>query len=183
MADVTPDHGRTAPPQPRRWLVAAAAALLAAATLFTGWAAWSWHAATTDEAVAYAVARDEALRAGREHLAQLTSMDHHDVDAGMARWLDVSTGPLRDELAGADESTRAALRTGGAVSTGVVLDAAISELDQRAGTARLLASVEITVTKAGAAPAVKRNRFVAQLTRTDAGWKLSAIDQVPLGAR
>jgi Mce-associated membrane protein len=46
----------------------------------------------------------------------------------------------------------------------------------------MLASVEITIAKAGAAPGTKRNRFAAQLTRTDTGWKLSALDQVPVGS-
>ena len=68
------------------------------------------------------------------------------------------------------------------VATGTVLDAAINDLDEHAGTAKILASVEITIAKAGAAPSTKRNRFAAQLTRTDAGWKLSALDQVPVGA-
>jgi len=162
---------------------AAAAALLVAAVAFAGWSGWSWFDAAHDETLAYATARDDALRTGREHIAQLTTLDHHDVDGGIARWLDVSTGSLHDELSRTDDETRTTLRQGAAVSTGKVLDAAISELDQRAGTARMLASVEITVAKEGAAPATKRNRFVAQLTRTDAGWKLSAIDQVPLGTR
>lgn len=166
-----------------RWATAAAAGLLAGATVFTAWAGWSWHSAANDQSLAFANSRDEALRAGREHIAQLTTLDYHDVDAGIQRWLDVSTGALHDELADTDDETRTTLRQGGSVSTGTVLDAAISELDQRAGTARMLASVEITVAKEGAEPASKRNRFVAQLTRTDAGWKLSAIDQVPLGTR
>jgi Mce-associated membrane protein len=173
----------TAARRRRPVLLAVGAALLAAATVFTAWAGWSWYSAAQDESLAFVSARDDALRAGREHLAQLTTLDHHDVDAGIRRWLDVSTGSLHDELTDTDDTTRATLRAGGAVSTGTVLDAAISELDQRTGTARMLASVEITVTKAGEAPATKRNRFVAQLTRTDAGWKLSAIDQVPLGTR
>jgi Mce-associated membrane protein len=167
----------------RKWLPACAAVLLAGAMAFAGWSGWSWFEAANDESLSYATARDEALRTGRENIAQLTTLDYHDVDAGIARWLDVSTGPLHDELARTDDQTRQSLREGATVSTGKVLDAAISELDQRAGTARMLASVEITVAKQGAAPTSKRNRFVAQLTRTDAGWKLSAIDQVPLGTR
>jgi Mce-associated membrane protein len=166
-----------------RPLLAVAAALLAAAAIFAGWAGWSWHQAATDESLAYAAARDEALRDGREHIAQLTTLDYHDVDGGIARWLDASTGALRDELARTDDKSKETLRQATTVSTGAVLDAAISELDQRAGTARMLASVEITVAKQGGEPAAKRNRFVAQLTRTDDGWKLSAIDQVPLGTR
>lgn len=172
-----------AEPVRSRPLLAAAAALLAAAAVFAGWSGWSWHRATTDESLAYATARDEALRSGREHMAQLTTLDYHDVDGGIARWLGASTGALHDELARTDDKSKETLRQAVTVSTGTVLDAAISELDQRAGTARMLASVEITVAKQGAEPAAKRNRFVAQLTRTDDGWKLSAIDQVPLGTR
>jgi Mce-associated membrane protein len=164
-----------------RWPVALASALLAAALVFAGWSGWSWYGASHDESIAYATTRDEALGAGREHIARLTSLDHNDIDGGIQQWLQVSTGSLHEELAGTDEQTKAKLRQAATVSNGRVLDAAISELDVRAGTARMLASVEITVTKLGAEPATKRNRFVAQLARTDAGWKLSAIDQVPLG--
>jgi Mce-associated membrane protein len=163
-------------------LLKIAIVLLVAAAAFAGWAAWSWLSASGDEALGYVATRDEALRAGREQVAQLTTLDYHDVDGGLARWLAVSTGPLHDKLAGTDEQTKSSLRQGGTVSTGAVLDAAVSELDQHAGTAKLLVSVEITQAKQGSAPATKRNRFVAALTRTAAGWMLSALDQVPLGA-
>jgi Mce-associated membrane protein len=157
--------------------------LLVAAAAFAGWAGWSWIRASGDDALGYAAARDEALRVGRQEVAELTTLDYHDVDAGIARWLRSATGPLHDQLAGTDVATRNSLRQGGTVATGAVLDAAISELDNRAGIAKLLVSVEITTAKAGTPPATKRNRFAAALTRTDAGWKLSALDQVPLGTR
>ena len=164
-------------------LTKVAIVLLVAAAGFAGWAGWSWLQASGDNALGFAATRDEALRAGREQVAVLTTLDYHDVDAGIARWLAVSTGPLHDRLAGTDQQTRNSLRQGGTVSTGAVLDAAVSELDQRAGTAKLLVSVEITQARDGVAPATKRNRFTAALSRTEAGWKLSALDQVPLGAQ
>jgi Mce-associated membrane protein len=160
-----------------------AIALLAAATVFAGWAGWSWLRASGDDSIGYATARDEALRDGRQHVAELTSLDYHDVDKGIARWLEVSTGPLRDQLAATGEQTKNTLRQNATVATGAVLDAAVSELDERAGTARLLASVEITQAKEGAPASTKRNRFIAALTHTDAGWKVAALDQVPLGTR
>lgn len=163
-------------------LLKIAIVLLVAAIAFAGWAGWTWLRASGDDALSFAAARDEALLAGRQQVAELTTLDYHDVDAGLARWLAVSTGPLHDKLAGTDEQTKNSLRQGGTVSTGAVLDAAVSELDQHAGTAKLLVSVEITQARQGTAPATKRNRFVAALTRTGAGWKLSALDQVPLGA-
>jgi Mce-associated membrane protein len=159
-----------------------ATGVLLAALVFAGWSGWSWSTAADDDALATARARDEALAAGREQVAVLTSLDYHRVDEGVARWLDASTGALRDELARTDESTKNSVREDATVATGAVLDAALSELDARAGTAKMLASVEITLAKEGSAPTSARNRFVAQLTRTDAGWKLSSLDQIPVSA-
>jgi hypothetical protein len=42
------------------------------------------------------------LAAGRTQVATLTTLDYHDVDAGIDKWLAVSTGGLRDELAATD---------------------------------------------------------------------------------
>jgi Mce-associated membrane protein len=174
------------PAAKRRWrprFVHVAIVLLVAAAAFAGLAGWSFLRASGDDALGYATARDDALKAGRQQVAELTTLDYHDVDGGISRWLTVTTGKLHDELAGTDDQTKNTLRQNATVSTGNVLDAAVSELDERAGTAKLLVSVEITQTKAGAQPTTKRNRFAAALTRTDGGWKLSALDQVPLGTR
>lgn len=154
-----------------------------AALAFAGWAGWTWWQAGNDEAIEYAQARDEVLASGRSHVKLLTSLDASDVDGGIERWLDVSTGALRDELAATDAATRKTLSEGGAVSTGRVLDAAVSELDIRSGTAKMLVSVEISTSTDGGPPTTKRNRFVAALARTDHGWQLSALDQVLLGTR
>jgi Mce-associated membrane protein len=165
------------------WPLRAAVVLVVLATAFAGWAGWTWWRAGADESLSYAQTRDEVLAAGRAHVALLTSLDASDVDAGIDRWLTVSTGPLRDELAATSESTRKTLHDGGSVATGRVLDAAVSELDTRGGTAKLLVSVEIATSVRGGEPATKRNRFVAGLTRTGDGWLLSALDQVPLGTQ
>jgi Mce-associated membrane protein len=165
------------------WPLRAAVALVVAALAFAGWAGWTWWQAGHDDSLAYAHARDEVLAAGRAHVALLTTLDSSDVDAGIARWLTVSTGPLRDELSATDPKTRQTLHDGGTVATGRVLDAAVSELDLRGGTAKLLVSVEISTSVRGGEPASKRNRFVAGLSRTGHDWLLSALDQVPLGTQ
>jgi Mce-associated membrane protein len=163
--------------------LAVAVVAIVAAAAFAGWAGFSWFSASRAEAVTYGTARDEALQSGRELVAQLSSLDYHQVDQGISRWLDASTGPLHDQLARTDDTTKKTLAGDATVATGKVLDAALSELDEHAGTAKLLASVEITVARDMVAPATKRNRFAAQLTRTEAGWKLSALDQIPVGGR
>jgi Mce-associated membrane protein len=165
------------------WPLRAAVVLVVLAAVFAGWAGWTWWRAGADESLTYAQTRDEVLAAGRAHVALLTTLDSSDVDGGIDRWLTVSTGALRDELAATDAKTRQTLRQGGTVATGRVLDAAVSELDSRTGTAKLLVSVEIATSVRGGEPATKRNRFVAGLTRTGDRWLLSALDQVPLGTR
>ncbi|GAB3437097.1 hypothetical protein [Actinophytocola sediminis] len=165
-----------------RWPLRVAVAVLVAALGFAGWAGFSWWQASNDTSVAYAQTRDEVLATTRAHVIRLTTLDSADVDGGIERWLDVSTGALRDELAATDDKVRETLRTGGTVATGRVLDAAVSELDVRTGTAKLLVSVVIETTKDGQPVNTKRNRFVAGLERTDDGWLMSALDRVPLGA-
>jgi Mce-associated membrane protein len=157
--------------------------LLVLAIGFFGFSAWSYVRATGDERLSYAADRDAALRAGRQQVAELTTLDSHDVDGALRRWLSVTTGPLHDQLAATSEATRTTLRSAGTVATGVVLDAAVSELDPRVGTAKLLVSVEITTAKQGQPDSAKRNRFLAGLSRDQGTWRLSALDQVPLGAQ
>ncbi|WP_220507450.1 hypothetical protein [Amycolatopsis dendrobii] len=66
----------------------------------------------------------------------------------------------------------------GSATAGHVLDAGLSDLDTEAGTAKLLASVEITVTKDGTAQPIRRTRLAATMTRTASGWKLSSLEQL-----
>lgn len=175
MADDEVTPGR------RRWPLVTAVVALVAAVGFAGWAGYDWWQAGEDGSVDYAQTRDEVLETGRAHVRLLTTLDASDVDGGIEDWLTVTTGALRDELAATDDETRQTLRDGGAVATGRVLDAAVSELDTRTGTAKMLVSVEIETSKDGQPVNAKRNRFVAALERTDDGWLMSALDRVPLG--
>lgn len=158
-------------------------AVVVVALGFAGFAGWTWWSARGDDDLAYAVARDEVLAVGRAQVTTLTTLNSKDVDGGIEKWLAVSTGGLRDELAATDQKTRDQLKAGGTVATGRVLDAAVSELDTRSGTAKLLVAVEISTVTNDGPPAARRNRFVAGMSQVDGEWKLAALDQVPLGAR
>ena len=163
----------------RRPLVVALA-LLVAALAFAGWSGWTWYAAAADDSLEYAQARDTALRAGREKLAVLTSMDYRHVDKGIQRWKQAATGSLHERLGDTGAGTKDALRKAGAVATGEVVAAGLTELDAHAGSATMIASVKITIDKNNAPTTSKRNRFVAELHRTEQGWKLSNLNTVPL---
>ncbi|SFO80598.1 Mce-associated membrane protein [Amycolatopsis arida] len=160
--------------------VRAAAGAVVVAAAFAAWAAWSWVTAAGDPAVTAARARDEALRAGTEHVAVLSSLDHRRVDEGIARWLAVSTGPLREKLAATSEETKRALRADRTVATATVLDAGVGELGPRGDSATLLASVETSLAREGQPPASTRNRFLVRMQRTDAGWRVRELERIPV---
>jgi Mce-associated membrane protein len=164
-----------------RALGALGVAAVVAAAVFAGWGAVSWFSAATDDGLHTAEARDEALRQGRDRVAELTTMDHTDVEAGVRRWLDATTGKLHAELEDTDPATLTAVEQAGTVATGTVLHAALSEFDADHGRATLLASVEITTARDGAEPAYTRTRYRAQLRHTGDAWKVESFETVPVG--
>lgn len=149
------------------------------ATAFAAWGGFSYWQATTSDTVAAAAARDDVLTAGRTAVATMTSLDYRDVDAGLARWLDTSTGALHEELKASLEGSKQQIQQAKATTTGTVLDLALTELDEPRGTARLIAAVEMVVKPEIGEPATKRSRFQAELIRTPAGWKVGGLAQVP----
>ncbi|GAA2219131.1 hypothetical protein [Streptomyces nogalater] len=155
-----------------------AGAGLALAIGFCASGAWTYGQARTDDAPAYGRQRDRALAEGRAGIAVLTTLDassRQRAEAGIRAWRDASTGPLRDALGRTEPKT-------GASARGTVTEAAVTALDTRAGTAKLIATVSVEVTPAGTKrPTTDRKRLEAVLARTDAGeWKVRALNAVPL---
>ncbi|MFD7710743.1 hypothetical protein ACFV6E_37920 [Streptomyces sp. NPDC059785] len=151
---------------------------LALALAFCGTGAWTYAQARGDDSLAYGRERDAALADGRERLAVLNTLDASSEDrarAAIQDWRAASTGPLRKELG----ATRPAV---GASARGTVTEAALTALDTRAGTAKLVATVRVEVTPAGSKTATTdRKRLEAVLARTDGGdWKVKALSAVPL---
>ncbi|WP_435605249.1 hypothetical protein [Streptomyces ardesiacus] len=152
---------------------------LVLALAFCGTGAWTYTQARTDDALAYGRERDEALADGREGIAVLTTLDattRQSAERGIRNWRAVSTGPLREELGGTEARA-------GSSARGTVTEAAVTALDTRAGTAKLIATVRVEVTPAGTAgkPATDRKRLEAVLARTGEGeWKVRALSAVPV---
>jgi Mce-associated membrane protein len=76
----------------------------------------------------------------------------------------------------------ATVKQSGTSTRGEVTAAAVTELDTRAGTAKLIATVEVHLTPPAGTPTTDRKRFEADLSRTGDGWKLSALTAVPAGS-
>lgn len=152
--------------------------LAVVAVAAAGWTGWSWYSTATDGKIAYAHTRDDVLAQGEHAIVSLNTLDYKDVNGGFDRWLQVTTGQLSDGITKgrADDTKR--IQDAKTVTTARVLGSAVTEIDDQAGKARMIAAVEITVTPVQGQPATKRSRFEAQLDRTDHGWKLSALQPV-----
>lgn len=170
-------------------------AVLRARRTLAGWAAaWTVAAAVCglgvlayadtrgDDALSYGKARDAALADGRRDIARLNTVDAAHAAGDLDAWLDVTTGPLHDRMSGTHAADAATVKQSGTSTTGTVTDAAVTELDTRAGTAKLIATVEVHLTPPSGTATTDRKRFEADLSRTSGGWKLTALTAVPVGA-
>ncbi|WP_369374885.1 hypothetical protein [Streptomyces sp. cg36] len=142
---------------------------------------WSYARARGDGDLAHARSRDAALAAGRRAVARLNSLDGGRVDADLAAWLDVTTGPLREQLSAERAKSAQVLKEQGTTTRAQVTGAAVTELDDRAGTARLIATVRIESTPRSGAPVTDRKRFETGLVRTGGGWKVGSLTAVAAG--
>ncbi|MYT96115.1 MULTISPECIES: hypothetical protein [unclassified Streptomyces] len=159
-------------------------AVLLAAALVCGLGAWSYAQARGDRTLAYAEARDAALAEGRRHMATLNTLDGKDaagVSTGLRAWREASTGPLHDELERSSAADARTLTTAGDTAEATVTSAALTALDDRTGTAELIATVDVEVTPHTGAPGTQRKRFTATLARTGDGWKVKALTAMAAG--
>ncbi|GLZ30545.1 membrane protein [Lentzea sp. NBRC 105346] len=163
-------------------LVTAITAVLA--VLAFGYAAWagvSWYSASHSDSSEFAAHRDEALAAGQTGINNFLTLDYHKVDEDLNRWLSSSTGELRAEIDKDKDARKKQLVDAKTVTTSKVLDAAVTELDDRSGKAKVIAVVESTVTPEGGQAVRKVNRYITELTRTEDGWKLSQLGPLRAG--
>lgn len=167
---------------PRSRFRVVAMAVFAVALVFAVYGGLQWWSASTSAAADQAALRDEALRSATSAVETFNTLDHRTVDEGLDRWQAVTTGPLAEELTGTRDSSRARIIEARTVTQGKVVDAAVTELDPARGVASVIASVELVVTPEKGEPATKRLRFTAEMTKTDRGWLLSGIAQIPANA-
>ncbi|WP_329125848.1 hypothetical protein [Streptomyces sp. NBC_01465] len=157
------------------WVVAVAA------VLFCGFSGWVYLQTSNDDSLTYSASRDAALSAGRERVAQLNTLDVSHTDDGLKQWLDASTGALHDKLESTRATDRTTLAKAGTSARGTVTDAALTALDDRAGTASMIATVTVAITPKSGSATSDRKRFEASLARTPDGWKVTALNAVPVG--
>ena len=169
-----PAERRSSRITPRRALtVLVAVAAVAAVVLGT-----LWVLALNSSSLALARDRDAALVAAQQAAVALNTLNYTDVDAGLNQWEQVSTGSVLDEFRQNRAEYAKAVGDSKRATVATVPSAAVSELDERAGIARVLVGVDVTVTPEGQQPTLTRQRLQLEMTRTDAGWKVSKLSPV-----
>ncbi|MFE4673660.1 nuclear transport factor 2 family protein [Streptomyces sp. NPDC056723] len=162
-------------------LLVSALALALVAGGVAAWAGWSWYGAAHDDSAAYAASRDEVLEAGEQAVQNLNTLDHRHLGSGLDLWESSTTGDLHSQLAKGRDEFAAQVKTAETVSTAKVLSGAVTELDQRAGRARVMVALRVTVRASGRKATDKDSRMLGELVRTGGHWKLSALGQAQVG--
>ncbi|MFL6118298.1 hypothetical protein [Actinophytocola sp.] len=177
-AETSASAGTRTPKLPRI-LLTAAVALLVAAVAVAGWFGVAWFRAANDDSLSYSRTRDEVNRVGTNAVVTMNTLDYKKVDQGLADWEAATTGALHDEILKGKKTSRDAIVQAESVTRATPLSSAVSELDDRAGQASILVALKVNVTVKGQQPADKYMRLSGKLQRTDDGWKLYEIGQVP----
>lgn len=167
--------------RPSRASLLAAVVLLAVTFVAASGFGIAWAVDATSGSGALATQRDEALSAGRVDIANFNTLDYHQVNQGLDRWAQSSTGQLHDEVEKGRQANAQRIVQAKASTKATVLDAALTQFDPQAGKARMIAVVKVDVTPQGQPPAEKRNRYQADLVRAPDGWKLASLGPVAVG--
>lgn len=150
-------------------------ALAVVALLAVCWFGYSWWSAAADESVTTAREREAVIAATGDALVALHTVDYHAAAGDVDRWIAVTTGQFGKDLAGDRQLHLDRAQQTRSVATARLARAAVTELDADAGTARLLAILDLQVSTDDQPPAPNRARLDVNAQRTDQGWKVSAV--------
>jgi Mce-associated membrane protein len=149
--------------------------LLAAAAAFAAWSGWSYWQAGHGGAVAAGRLRDQVLQAATREIADLNTVNDHQIGAWEARWLADTTGAEHAQVQRTAAAARAQIEAVRTSSRAVVTAAAVTRLSQQAGTAQVIAVVRVQETADSGGETAVSNRYQAELSRTGGGWKVSLL--------
>jgi Mce-associated membrane protein len=158
----------------RRLLVAGWLSV-ALAVGFAAWAGTRYASAASSPALSAGQVRDAAMSAGTREIADLNTVSVHSVATWEQRWLDDTTGAEHIKIQQTNPAAAAQIAKVKTSSVATVTDAALTALDPRAGSARIIATVSIAQANAAGASDTVANRYIATLTLTSAGWKISSL--------
>ncbi|TDC41835.1 hypothetical protein E1281_36930 [Actinomadura sp. KC345] len=157
--------------------------LIAAATVFLCSSLWSLYQADRGADNEYAAARDDLTRAAVQHITLLNTIDPKRADIDLAHWQRVATGPFHEALKADMPTARAKFAKQTAPSHGKVTALAVTEFDDPAGKATVVASVRIFTEATGddGRRTEQRKRYEVGMQRVAGGWKVSSLKPLAPG--
>jgi Mce-associated membrane protein len=157
-------------------VLVAAVVVVVLAAAFVAASGFAWWQAAHSRDRAQAISRDQVLLAARLDVTALNTLDYRSVSAGLQKWLSVTTGSLHDQIQQAQSSSEKIIAEAKIITTGVVLAAAVTAIDDK--TATVIASVNVKKQPVTGTAVTTRNRFSATMTRVDGVWKVSDLKTV-----
>ncbi|MGH3808958.1 MAG: MCE family protein [Pseudonocardiaceae bacterium] len=152
--------------------------LAAVALLAAGWFGLSWYRAAHDESLALRMTRDTVLQDGQQATVNLNTLDYRRVQDGLTLWEQSATGALLDEMQANRDTYARAITDSKTTTTGRTLDGAVAELDERAGTARVLICVDVTSYREQGDASCVRRRMKLEMRRGGHVWKVDKLAPV-----
>jgi Mce-associated membrane protein len=163
--------------RPRNSLVVAGIALVAVATIAAVAFGVLWLTASNgNKSSDLAQSRDAALRAAEQGSINLTTLDYHNVQQGLDRWKQSTTGDLYTQLTQGNlvSTFTKQAQQAKSVTVGKVLDGVLTQLS--GDKAQAIVYMQVTVSAAGAKPTTKLVPLQWDLTNVPKqGWKLSGL--------
>lgn len=150
--------------------------LVVVAVLAAGWFGFRWLSAANDTELSYGRERDTVLQAAGSALTTLHTVDHRTAERDVDRWIGVTAGGLHDDLDGDRDGQLKRARSSRTVSTAKLVRAAVVDLDAHAGTARVIAVLDVRLSAKNAKPSTERRRMNAELLRSADRWKIAAVE-------
>lgn len=160
-------------PDRRAWI--AGWLVFAVTAGFAVWAGTQYAAAASSPAHSAGQARDAALNAGSRELADLNTVSVRRVGAWEQRWLADTTGAEHAKIQQTNAAAAAQIKKVKTNSAASVTAAALTALNSQAVSAQLIATVHVVQTNSSGTSNTVTNRYVAVLTLTSAGWKISSL--------
>ena len=163
---------------PLRTAILAVAVLALVAFAGAGWFGVSWYRAAHDKSLGAGMERDAVLRDGEQAILTLNTLDYRRVQDGLTLWEQSSTGALLDQLRANRDAYARAITDSTTFSSAKLLDAAVASLDSRAGTAQVLAGVDVTSQLDKGDPGCAHRRVRMEMIRVGDVWKVGTLTPV-----
>ncbi|MGH3921979.1 MAG: hypothetical protein ACRDTT_03755, partial [Pseudonocardiaceae bacterium] len=158
-------------------MVVAVLALLACG--LAGWFGVSWFRAAHDESIALGTVRAAALLDAQQAAINVNTLDHRRVQDGLELWEQSATGAALEEFRTNRDDYVRTVTNSKTTSTARVHNGVVAELNDLAGTARVLVGMDVTYTPEQREASCVRQRLQLEMQRTPHGWKIEKI--APIG--